>query len=118
VTLGFSSVLEANDVLHVVCATSVEDEDRREGTVDLYLERFDQAYSCHGGADEVLVGFASIEVKLNEKGREALGFDGGVSFRVPAGLDKYQDALAILRQMSGLECGKRIRVDIAAGPSF
>ena len=77
VTLGFSSELENNDVLHVVCATSVDDEDRSDGMVDLYLERFDQAYCCYGGAEDVLVGRASIEVRLNHKGREALDFNGG-----------------------------------------
>jgi hypothetical protein len=81
VTLGFSSELEEYDVLHVVCATSVDDEDRLKGMVDLYLERFDQAYSCCGGADEILVGLTSIRVRLNEKGRETLAFDGGVAFQ-------------------------------------
>jgi hypothetical protein len=33
VTLGFSSELEENDVLHVVCATTVDSEDRDAGTL-------------------------------------------------------------------------------------
>ena len=111
VTLGFSSELENSDVLHVVCATIVDDQDRSRGMVDLYLERFDQAYCCYGGADVVLVGRASVEVRLNQKGSEALDFDGGVVFQVPTGLDQYQEAVTIFRKMSALECGKRVRVD-------
>jgi hypothetical protein len=113
VTLGFSSELEVNDFLHIVCATSVDDQDRQGGMVDLYLERFDQASCCYGGADLVLVGQASVEVRLNPKGCEALDFDGGVVFQVPTGIDRYQDAVTILRTMSALECGKRIRVEVA-----
>jgi hypothetical protein len=93
VTLGFSSKLEEDDVLHIVCATSVDDQDRRGGMVDLYLERFDQAYCCYSGADVVLVGDVSVEVRLNAKGCEALDFDGGVVLQVPNGLDGYQDAV-------------------------
>jgi hypothetical protein len=114
VTLGFSSQLEENDVLHVVCATAVDAEDRNGGMADLYLERFDQAYSCYSGAESILVAPSSVEVRLNDKGCEALDFvGGGVSFTVPAGLEGYMQAVEILRRMTALECGKRIRVDVA-----
>jgi immunity protein 10 of polymorphic toxin system len=113
VTLGFSSELEKHDVLHIVCAMSVDDQDRRGGMADLYLERFDQAYSCYGGAEAVRVGNASLEVQLNSKGLKALDFHGGVAFEVPVGVAGYPDAVAILRRMSTLECGKSVRVDVA-----
>lgn len=114
VTLGFTSELEDNDVVHIFCATTVDAQDRDEGMADLYLERFDQSYSCYGGADLVVAAPSSVEVRLNEKGSEALDFEGGgVSFQVSAELKGYQDALEILRRMSALECGKRIRVEVA-----
>jgi hypothetical protein len=112
VTLGFSSELKENDVIHIVCAKTVDEQDRKGGMADLYLERFEQAYCCYGGADQVLVTPSSLEVQLNEKGSEALDLDGGgVSFQVPTGLAGYEDAMEILRKMSALECGQRLRVD-------
>src|SRR5688572_9504081 len=114
VSLGFSSQLEENDVLHLVCATTVDAGDRNGETADLYLERFDQAYSCSGGAELVLIAPSSVHVRLNEKGCEALDFvGGGVSFSVPAGLKGYEEAIEIFRRMAALECGKRVRVQIA-----
>lgn len=113
VTLGFSSELKENDVIHIVCETSVDAQDREAGRAELYLERFDQAYCCYGGADVVLVAPSSLEVRLNQKGCEALDFDGGVCFQVPAGLKGYDDAVEILKRMSILDCGKRIQVDVA-----
>jgi hypothetical protein len=113
VTLGFSSEVEKNDVLHIVCATEVELQDREHGMADLYLERFDQVYCCYGGADLVLATPVSVEARLNEKGRQALDFDGGgVTFDVPTALAGYEDALQILQKMSVLECGRRVHVQL------
>jgi hypothetical protein len=113
VTLGFSSELEAHDVLHIVCATVVDTQDREGGIADLYLERFDQAYSCYGGAELVVVTPSSVEVRLTQAGGEALEFEGGrVFFDVPAGLASFGDALQILRKMTSLECGQRVRVEM------
>lgn len=111
VTLGFSSPLERNDLLHIVCATSVDAQDRRSGMADLYLERFDQAYSCYGGADLVLVTPALVDLRLNARGCDALRFDGAVMLDVPESLHPYRDALLIFRRMLGLECGARIRIE-------
>src|SRR5262245_61080439 len=94
VSLGFTSELEANDVLHIVCGNPVEAEDRDGAFDGLYLERFDQAYGCYGGAELVRVTPLFIEVRLNKKGSEALDFiDGGVTLDVPTGLVGYGDAL-------------------------
>lgn len=112
VTLGFSSETEPNDVLHIVCATEVELQDRELGMADLYLERFDQAYCCYGGAESLLATAVSLEARLNEKGSQALAFDGGVTFDVPPALAGYEDALQILREMSSLECGRRVHVQL------
>jgi len=113
VTLGFASKLEDNDVVHLVCAMAVDAQDRNAGMADLYLERFDQAYSCYGGADRVVATPSTVEVHLNRKGCEALDFEGSdVCFQVPDGLQGYHDAVGVLRRMSALECGKTIRVDV------
>jgi len=112
VSLGFTSALEEHDVLHIVCATNVDAQDRELGMADLYLERFDQAYCCYGGAESVVVTANQIEVPLNHKGCEALDFEGVVVFDVPAGLAGYEDAVRILRGMTLLECGLRVRVEI------
>jgi hypothetical protein len=69
VTLGFRSELEKNDVLHIVCATTVDPRDRNGRMADLYLERFDQAYSCYGGADLVVATPSFVEVRMNDKVR-------------------------------------------------
>jgi hypothetical protein len=113
VTLGFSSRLIANDVLHIVCATTANLRDRELGTADLYLERFEQAYSCYGGAEQITATPSSVQIRLNKKGSDALCFKGaGVWFSVPNDLANYTEALRILQQMTALEHGKRLVVDI------
>jgi len=108
VTLGFISDLEHNDVLHIVGgdADAARDHDDKR----LYLERFDQSYSCQHGGESVLVRRASIEVQLSEEAREELEFDDrSVLFDVPQDLDGYDDALTIFGEMS--RAGSPVRVE-------
>jgi hypothetical protein len=62
VSLGFASSLNANDVLHILCSRVADPKDRELGMANLYLGRFDQAYCCYGGADEVSATRSSIEL--------------------------------------------------------
>jgi hypothetical protein len=73
ITLGFSSGLCANDVLHIVRT---------------------------GGAEHIAATPLSVQVRLNEKGRDALGFaDTEVWFDASNNLAKYGEALEILQKM-------------------
>ena len=100
ITLGFSSGLCANDVLHIVRGTVTDEKKSELGVAGLYLERFDQAYSCTGGAEHIAATPLSVQVRLNEKGRDALGFaDTEVWFDASNNLAKYGEALEILQKM-------------------
>ncbi len=73
VSLGFSSPLNAKDVLHVVCGNKRPGpEDPPEQ--DIYLERFDQSYSTPDGAEGIAVGARQIKLSLTRKGAHALAF--------------------------------------------
>ena len=74
VSLGFSSPLEKWDVLHVVCAKKVDDQDRELGMDSIYLERFDQAYSCYQGASSIRVHQYGVDFRLTKHGAKALDF--------------------------------------------
>lgn len=110
VSIGFSSELEKLDVLHVVCAMSVEAQDRKLGQNSIYLERFDQAYSCYAGADSILVAPESIEVALNSTGRKNLSFPGKVLFVRSSRLKGWASALRVFKRMSPQECGRVVSV--------
>ena len=103
VTFGFSSDLQEQDVLHVVCGKSVEDENRCNDTDGIYLERFDQAYSVEGGADSIHISPTVIHVGLNAKGQEALDFKGPVTFPVPKGLKGLSEAYVVFNRMHEYE---------------
>jgi hypothetical protein len=109
VSVGFSSDLEDQDVLHVVCALEVDDQDRRLGHDAIYLERFDQANSCYAGAEEIAIGAEGIELKLNAHGCESLSLPQSVMFVVSSTLKGWGNAQAIFRRMRDLECGRVIR---------
>jgi hypothetical protein len=111
VSIGFSSELEPRDVLHVVCATSVDEQDRKLGHDTIYLERFDQAYSCYAGAERISAGGAGIEVVLTLQGARDLDLPTKVSFVCPAGLEGWPDALHMLGRMSAYECGRVVSID-------
>ena len=107
VTLGFVSDLERNDVLHIIGgdADAVREHDDKR----LYLERFDQSYSCEHGGESVLVRPKTIEVRLSEEAREELHFDElSLVFEIPRSLDGYDDALKIFGEMS--RAGSPVRV--------
>lgn len=110
VTIGFSSELEEFDVLHVVCGKSISHQDRRPGMDGIYLERFDQAYGGYSLAHSIQVSNFLIQIDLNESGKDALGFDGIVTFRVPKGLKGLPDAMMVFTQMTERECGRIIKL--------
>ncbi len=59
VSIGFSSELE-----------ELDDQDVASGMDGIYLERFDQAYSCYKGASQILVEHNSILIQLNKQCNE------------------------------------------------
>ena len=77
VSLGFSSSLTRRDVLHVVSGDQATPAGSRSRS-RLYVERFDQLYSCNRGCDLVRVGPKSIEVHLTPKAAHLLSFKSSV----------------------------------------
>ena len=112
VTLGFSSKREKNDVLHLVCATTVDPTSRARGMANLFLERLDQDESCYPEDVTVVAARTGVTIRLNKKDAKALFFKPGLlSFQAPPRLPGYADALKMLKRMSAMECGRRIRVE-------
>lgn len=111
VSIGFSSDLESRDVLHVVCATSVDDQDVKLGHDTIYLERFDQAYSGYAGVESISAGAAGIQLALTPRGMRDLELAANVAFVCPAGLGGWSDALHVLGRMSAYEWGRAVSVN-------
>lgn len=109
VTVGFSSPLEPNDVLHIVCAKILDASDEENGMDSIYLERFDQAYSCYSGAEKIVASSTSITVELNSHGQQSLYLPSQVEF-TNANINGFKDAVEILRTMSHLPWGNTIAV--------
>ena len=109
VSVGFSSELQEQDVLHFVCATDVDEQDRRLGHNAIYLERFDQAYSCYDGAKAIVIGTAGVRVELNAHGRESLSLPHKIDFLVASDLKGWSEAVGIFKRMQELECGRVLR---------
>jgi len=107
VTLGFSSELETNDVLHIVCAKSPDLATRESGMESIYLERFDQAYSCYGGVTGIATSSDAITVTLNAHGQQALNLPRCVRF-INQETFGYSAAVSTLQTMSKFPWGKAI----------
>jgi hypothetical protein len=117
VSLGFSSSLTPRDVLHVVSTdqtTPAGSRSRRR----LYVERFDQLYSCNGGCDLVRVGPKSIEVHLTPKAAHLLSFKSNVLLfefdkrppRWPGRQGGYAQAVDVFRAMA--DVNRRVEVQL------
>ena len=109
VSIGFSSELEANDVLHIVCAKSSDQATRDNDVESVYLERFDQAYSCYGGTSEISASSDAISVTLTAHGQQALDLPDCLCF-INRDTPGYSEALATLQTMSIFPWGKSIAV--------
>jgi hypothetical protein len=111
VSLGFTSSLKRNDVLHIVSedqATEAGARRRRR----LYVERFDQLYSCDGGADLVRVRQDAIEVRLTPKAAHLLSFKSTVLlFEFEKRIPRYADALGTFEAMARVS--ERVEVEVA-----
>ena len=106
VTLGFSSTLEHNDVLHIVPGAEPD------GSDGLYLERFDQSYSIAGGARSIVVTPRTISIQLTDDARRELAFEStDLVFEAVAPVAGYQEAVQMFRKMALI--GYPIRVEIA-----
>jgi hypothetical protein len=99
VTLGFTSTLEANDVLHIVASEHAGEEAGPDRT--LYVERSDQAYSAERGARAVHALANSVEVELTAEAQRALRFSTRLlSFDGAEQLPGYADARRIFKEMA------------------
>jgi len=114
VSLGFTSSLKRQDVLHVVSgdqATVAGARSQRR----LYVERFDQLFSCNGGCELVRVRPKSIEVHLTPKAAHLLSFETGVLlFERENRLARYADAIDTFRAIARVN--RRVEIQ-NTGPS-
>ena len=109
VSLGFASRLEALDRLHVVCATASDAQDAKLGMNTIYLERFDQAYSCYKGAHRIEVSPGGVKFRLTAHGRKSLDFKEYLHLAVPKGLRGWRAALKVFSDMPNYEAGQVLR---------
>jgi len=108
VTLGFSSRLESQDVLHIVVGIPPATQLRRAARP--YLERFDQSLASESGAKLVDVGGGRIQVHLTRAGQQELGFsDPVVVFTGASRLKGHSEALDRFRQMA--QCTRYVVVN-------
>jgi len=115
VTLGFRSPARAEDVLHVVSATSYDQQDSDLGYDTIYLERYDQALSCYGGATSIRVLPDAVELDLTTDGQQSLGFTGALRFVNCDGVEDYREAIEVFSQMSATRCGRSVSVSGTRG---
>ena len=112
VSLGFTSTLETDDRLHVVCATTFDAQDIKHRMDTIYLERFDQAYSCYHGAQSIEVTSNGVRLKLNAHGRKSLDFREHLHLALPKGaLRGWKSALRVFAKMQAHHCGEVVKVD-------
>lgn len=102
VSVGFESDQNVDDVLHIVCAKAIDEQDIELGHDTIYLERHDQSFSCYGGADFIDIASNKITVQFNAIGSESIGLTGKVIF---SSKNSLTEAVNILEEMSKLECG-------------
>jgi len=110
VSLGFASKLERLDRLHVVCAMTHDEQEAKLRMDTIYLERFDQAYSCYHGARRIDVEPDGVRVTLNAHGRKALDFREQLYFVLPKGLRGWKAAQRVFARMPKYKCGEVIEI--------
>ena len=112
VSIGFSSLLKRNDVLHVAAGEQPKPAGA-QSRARLYVERFDQIYSCDGGAEFVRVRPQSIEVHLTPKAAYLLSFESNVLLfeceRRPSGYAKAMDTFREIARVN-----RRVQVEEVA----
>jgi hypothetical protein len=116
VSLGFSSSLTRRDVLHIVSGNQATPAGSRSRS-RLYVERFDQLYSCNGGCDLVRVGPKSIEVHLTPEAAHLLSFKSNVLLfafdkrppRWPGRQGGYAQAMDVFRAMA--DVSRRVEIE-------
>jgi len=106
VSVGFASDAKEDDLLHFVCALSVDAQDRKLGHNSMYMERSDQGLSCYSGAEKIVVSRNSIDLKLNVRGRKSLALPKQVVFSASNRLNGWAAALKVFGRMALQECGR------------
>jgi hypothetical protein len=86
------------DVLHLV-VTAPEYRDSRLGS--FYMERYDQAVACYGGADRIVVGDRGLDIRLNDKGVKALSLDRHLTLVAPEKLSGWKKSLKWFGMVAG-----------------
>lgn len=108
ISLGYVSEDNPYDVLHIVVAKEVDEQDRRLSHNVVYLEGDDQDKSCYGGAAYITVTQDAVALSLNTQGLNSLGFSRSPTF---VGLESTSGGAAakkVFEEMAGYECGRVI----------
>ncbi len=110
VSLHFESPATTEDRIHIVCATSVDEQDRGQGMNAIYLERLHQGQSGYGLASQIRVTDSAVELQLTPDGLKRLEFPDSLRLKWSSTLDGYKIARQHLARMPDYECGKVVQI--------
>jgi hypothetical protein len=108
VSLGFKSDISPFDVLFIVCAKEKSERHMQLGLDTLYFERFNQAMSCYGGSDKILVEPAAITMHFTSLGMTRMRFSETVRFDTSAVPDHHAKVREHLQAMKDYRWGSVI----------
>ena len=109
VSLHFESPASVDDRIHIVSATSVDEQDRRSGMDKIYLERLDQIQAAYGAASSILVTADAIKFDFTADGQRQLGFSSTLRLLWSSSLDGYEEARETFTKMQNSECDEAIK---------
>jgi hypothetical protein len=114
VSLHFESPQTEEDRIHIVCATSTDEQDEANGMNAsmnaIYLERLDQSLAGYGLATSIRVTASAVELEITPDGLQQLEFPGSLRLLWSPALEGYQTAQKHLARMGTYECGKVVQV--------
>jgi hypothetical protein len=111
VSLHFESPATEYDRIHIVCSKRLDHQDRDFGTDPIYLERYDQLFSCADGASEIQITDQAVYIALLENASKQLGFSGSLVLEWTSDLEGYEQAREHFTLMNHHTCGRIFDVE-------
>jgi Immunity protein 10 len=106
VSIWFRTEARNLEVLHIVCGKTIEDSI----TGHLYMERYDQAVACYGGAEKITICNDVIDLQLNKKGTKSLMLEASLALVVSEALSGWKKAVRVFQEMSNYPTGHVIEM--------
>ncbi len=106
VSIWFRTDARNLEVLHIVCGNTADDPI----TGQLYMERYDQAVACYGGAKKVFVGDNGMDLHLNKKGIKSLMLEGSLTLLTTEKLAGWKKAIRVFQEMANYPTGHVIEL--------